>query len=63
MFSMAKFIYSMNYDTSKGVTSKKLIDFLDELGKFKQEKFYIFEFYTFDFDTLERGIADRLPHI
>ena len=62
MFSMAKFIYSMNHDTSKGVTSKKLIVFLDELGKIKQE-FYIFKFYTFDFDTLERGIADRLPHI
>ena len=58
MFSMAKFIYSMNHDTSKGVTSKKLIVFLDELGKFKQE-FYIFKFYNFDFDTLERGMVDK----
>ena len=58
MFSMAKFIYSMNHDTSKGVTSKKLIVFLDELEKFKQE-FYIFKFHTFDFDTLERGMVDK----
>ena len=48
----------MNHDTSKGVTSKKLIVFLDELGKFKQE-FYTFKFYTFDFDTLERGMVDK----
>ena len=34
-----------------------LIEFLDELGNFKQKKFYTFDFYTF-----KRGKVDRLRH-
>ena len=47
-------------DTFKSVIfiKKKLIDFLDELGNFKQKKIYTFDFYTFKNYTFESVSVD-----